>query len=77
MVTNLDFSWLKKFNDSFHLEQYPNITLGIEKSYFLFEFFNLSSFPSLFAYNKNGRLIAEYRSHVDFKRLASELKKAN
>lgn len=74
MVSSLDFSWIKKFNDQFHLDKYKNISLSTQQSYFLFEFYGLTSFPSVFVYNKKGKLIGDYKSHVDFKEIVSLLK---
>lgn len=74
MVSSLDFSWIKKFNDQFHLDKYKNITLATQQNYFLFEFYSLTSFPSVFVYDKKGKLVGDFKSHVDFKEVAALLK---
>ena len=73
MVSSLDFSWIKKFNDQFHLDKYKNITISTQQTYFLFEFYGLTSFPSVFLYNKKGKLVGDFKNHIDFKELAALL----
>ncbi len=74
MVSSLDFSWIKKYNNQFHLDKYKNITLATQQNYFLFEFYSLTSFPSVFLYDKKGKLIGDFKEHVDFKKVAELLK---
>lgn len=74
MVSNLDFTWIKRFEKEFDLSKYQNITLATQQNYFLYEFYGLTSFPSVFVYNKKGKLIGDYSQHVTFKEVAALLK---
>ena len=74
MVSNLDFGWIKKFDDQFNLSKYDNISLATQQNFFLYEFYNLSSFPAVFVYNKKGKLIGDYKNHIDFSVVAALLK---
>jgi thioredoxin-related protein len=74
MVSNLNFSWIKRFDEEFNLTKYDNITLATQPNFFLYEFYNLSSFPAVFVYDKKGKLIGDYKQHIDFKEIANLLK---
>ena len=74
MVSNLDFGWIKKFDDQFNLSKYDNISLATQQNFFLYEFYDLSSFPAVFVYDKKGKLIGDYKNHIDFAVVAALLK---
>lgn len=73
MVTSLPYPMVQSFYNRFKLGEYKNITVGVDNAYFLGTFFNVKSFPSLYIYDKKGRLKKEFIGTVDWKSV-SEVK---
>jgi len=73
MVTALEFKYVREFYDKFKLEQYSSIIVARDPSYFLRSFYSVKSFPSIYIYNKKGKLIDEYIGKSDFVKIAEKL----
>ncbi len=57
MASPLDFDYIKKFYDEYHIAKYPVITMGRDPSYFLGTFYQIRSYPAIFIYDKKGKLV--------------------
>ncbi len=62
MVSNMAYYIVKKFYEKFNIAAYPTIKIGIDKSYFLGSFYKLTSYPTIFLYNKKGKYKATFNS---------------
>ena len=60
MVSNLSYDLVRKFYDKYKIADYPTIEMGVDKNYFLGSFYKLTSFPTIFLYNKKGKFKATY-----------------
>ena len=60
MVSSMDFSHIKKFYEEYKIADHPNITMGRDASYYLGTFYKLTSFPSIFVYNKKGKFLKRF-----------------
>jgi thioredoxin-related protein len=62
MVSSLTYEAVKKFYETYKIADYPNIKMGVDKNYFLGSFYKLTSFPTIFLYNKKGKYKATFTS---------------
>ncbi len=74
MVSPLDFNYIKKFYNEYHIADYPNITMGRDPSYFLGTFFKIRSFPSVFVYDKKGNYVNNFVGQHPVEEIAAALK---
>jgi len=75
MASPLDFSYIKKFYDEYHIADYPNIIMGRDPSYFLGTFYKVRAFPAIFIYNKKGNLVESFSGTTPLENIFSALKK--
>ena len=62
LVTYVDISEVKKFEEDYHLKKYKNIIAGTEGIDFTVRYFyNVTTFPFTALYNKNLNLVSVYR----------------
>ncbi|MEP6466117.1 MAG: redoxin domain-containing protein [Parafilimonas sp.] len=62
LITYVDISEVKKFEEDYHLKNYKNIIAGTEGTDFIVRFFyNVTTFPFTALYNKNLNLVSMYR----------------
>lgn len=73
MISNLGYLYVKKFYEEYKLAKYPNIVMGMDYRYQLGNFFNISSVPTLFLYNKNGKFIKTFNRDVPLQTIAKSL----
>jgi len=73
MVSPLDFKYIRKFYDEYKIADYPNITMGRDPSYFLGTFYKVRSFPSVFVYNKKGKLVNHFIGSYPVEEIAAAL----
>lgn len=73
MVSSLDFKLERAFYDSFKIADHPNIKVGRDPNYFLGSFYKISSFPSIFLYDKKGKFIKGYESPASLINIAADL----
>jgi hypothetical protein len=62
MVSSLTYEAVKKFYETYKIVDYPDIKMGVDKNYFLGSFYKLTSFPTIFLYNKKGKYKATFTS---------------
>ncbi len=63
MVSNLSYDLVRKFYDKYKIADYPTIKVGVDKNYFLGSFYKLTSFPTIFLYNKKGKFKATFAAN--------------
>jgi thioredoxin-related protein len=73
MATPQPFESIKKFYADLHISDFPNITVGYDKSYFLGTFFNVKSYPSIFLYDKKGNFKQAFEGTVHWDLIAKAL----
>jgi thioredoxin-related protein len=55
---------LAVFDKKYQIQKYPNIITGRDANYFFPPFFEITNFPYLAFYNKNGKLITTYEGNM-------------
>lgn len=73
MVSFLNYDLVKKFYEDFEMKNYPNITIGIDGKYFLGTFYKPQIFPTMFLYNKKGKLVKNFEGNVTIQQLKENL----
>lgn len=71
MVTIYDFSRIKKFYKDYKLADYPNITLTRDAVFDLPKFYQVSSIPDVYVYDKSGKLIGHYKKDIPVDEIAA------
>lgn len=74
MGTALSYNHIQKFYTDFNMGAYPNIHVGLDNSYFLGTFYSVHSFPSIFVYDKKGKLMKSYEGTVKWEEIGKALK---
>lgn len=74
MVSSLDYDIIKKFYQEYNIHHFPVITMGRDAGYYLGTFYRVTSFPSVFVYNKKGDFIKTYSGHLPVDEIARLLK---
>jgi thioredoxin-related protein len=75
MVTYLAVDKVVEFEKKHGLKKYPNIFVGTEGStYFLKNYYRLTTMPYIALYTKNGDFVKEYRTEGPLTDLSSQLK---
>lgn len=75
MITYLPIENVSKFADQYQLKKFPYIYIGTEGStYFLKNYYNLSSMPFMALYTKNGDLVKTYLNETGLSDLINRLK---
>lgn len=73
MISPLDYKYLQKFYDEYHLSQYPNITIGKDPSWFIGTFYGIRNFPAIYLYNKKGKFVRAFDGSVPVEKIADAL----
>jgi thioredoxin-related protein len=73
MVSPLNYDYLHKFYDEYKISNYPSITIGRDPTYLLGTFYNVRSFPSIFVYNKKGKLVNHFTGSTPVEKIAASL----
>ncbi|MEO7311920.1 MAG: redoxin domain-containing protein [Chitinophagaceae bacterium] len=66
---------MKTYINDYGLDKFPNITVGHDKGYNLGTFYQISSLPGIFVYDKKGKLVANFESNVKSETLLEALAK--
>lgn len=74
MASPLDFDYIKKFYEEYNIAKYPTITMGRDPSYFLGTFYKIRSFPSIFIYDKKGKLRNWFSGSTPIEKILESLK---
>lgn len=73
MVSSLDFSHIKKFYEEYKIADYPMITIGRDGTYYLGTFYKITSFPSIYLYNKKGKFVKAFSGDIKMETVAASL----
>jgi thioredoxin-related protein len=73
MASPLDFNLIKKFYDVYNIAAFPNIKMGRDGSYMLGSFYKITSFPSIFVYDKKGNFVEKFEGDYPFEKIAKVL----
>ena len=73
MVSPLDFNYMKQFYNEYKIAGFPNITMGRDPTYFLGTFYKVRSFPSIFVYDKKGKLVNSFTGSTPVEEIAAAL----
>ncbi|MEP7165726.1 MAG: hypothetical protein ABI741_13585 [Ferruginibacter sp.] len=73
MVSSMDFSHIKNFYEEYKIADQPNITMGRDAAYFLGTFYKITSFPSIYVYNKKGKFVEAFQGDVKMETVAESL----
>jgi thiol-disulfide isomerase/thioredoxin len=73
MVTYLPYSEMMKFYKEYKIANYPEIIMGRDAKFFFPVFFRVSNFPSIFIYNKEGKLRDSFEGTVSIDKIAEAL----
>lgn len=71
MASSMDYSIIQSFYSEFNIARYPAIRMGRDVNYFLGTFFQVTQFPSVFLYDKKGKLIQDFSGTIDVEKLAT------
>ena len=75
MVTYLPVAEVTKFIAAFAVNKYSNIYVGTEgSSFFLKNYYKLLDMPFAALYDKNGTMMASYRTNISLNELALKIK---
>lgn len=70
MVTIYDFSRINKFYKEYKLANFPNITVTRDAAFVLPKFYQVSSLPDVYVYDKSGKLMAHYKKDIPVDEIA-------
>lgn len=73
MVTHLPYEEMIQFYKKYKIANYSMITMGRDVKFFFPIFFRVSSFPSIFVYDKEGKLKESFEGTVNIGKIASAL----
>jgi thioredoxin-related protein len=71
MVTIYEFSKIKKFYTDYKLHKFPNIILTRDVAFDLPRFYQVSSLPDVYVYDKTGKLIRHYKQDIPVDEIAA------
>jgi thioredoxin-related protein len=71
MVTIYDFSRIKKFCKDYKIASFPNITVTRDAVFDLPKFYQVSSIPDVYVYDKNGKLMRHYKKEIPVDEIAA------
>lgn len=74
MATYQPIEELTEFNKKYQVSRYPNIVTGRDAKYFLPPFYEISNFPYMAFYDKNGRLITTYEGNMSVDNMLKKFK---
>lgn len=70
MVTIFEISRIDKFRKDYKLDKYPNITVTKDVIFDLCKYYQVSSLPDVYVYDKNGKLLSHYKSEIPVEDIA-------
>ena len=73
MVSSMDFVQVKQFYEEYKIANFPNITMGRDASYYLGTFYKIKNYPSVFVYDKKGKLVEAFEGTFQMKAVADAL----
>ena len=73
MVTYMPYDSMMAFYRHYNIAAYPNIIMARDSKYILPIFFDLKQLPSIFIYNKKGKLKKAFSGSTEIKSIIEEL----
>lgn len=73
MISFLDYNLVKQFYEAYHIADYPNITMGRDTKFFLGTFYKIRNYPSIFLYDKKGKLVTNFEGSVPISKVIAAL----
>lgn len=73
MVTYLSYEEMIQFYKDYKIAEYPEITMGRDAKFFFPVFFKVNNFPSIFVYDKEGKLRESFEGTVSIDKIADAL----
>lgn len=70
MVTIYEMSKINKFRKDYKLAQYSNITVTKDVTFDLAKYYQVSSLPDVYVYDKNGKLMNHYKHDIPVDEIA-------
>ena len=64
MATMMPFDSMMVFRERYKLSEFKNITVGVDKAYFLSTFYMVRFLPFIALYDKKGKLITQFEGSV-------------
>ena len=64
MISALPYKDNKGFYEEYGIASIPNIKMGVDMTYKLRQLYQLSTFPSMYVYDKNGNLAKAFVGNV-------------
>ena len=74
MATYQPIEELAEFNKKYQLQKYPNIVTGRDLNYFFPPFFEISNFPYLAFYDRNGKLVTAFEGNMTVDNMLKNVK---
>lgn len=71
MVTIMQFDRTKKFYKDYKIAHFPNIILTRDTVFDLPKFYQVSSIPDVYVYDKNGKLMGHYKKDIPVDEIAA------
>jgi len=73
MVTYLPYKEMIQFYKEYKIASYPIITMGFDRKFFFPIFFKVHNFPSIYVYDKEGKLKESFDGEVAVDKIAAVL----
>lgn len=64
MTTWLPYQEMISFYNNYKIAEHPEITMGWDKKGFFLPYYNVQTYPSLIAYNKDGKLVKTFSGNI-------------
>jgi thioredoxin-related protein len=74
MATYQPIEELAEFNKKYQIQKYPNIVTGRDLNYFFPPFFEISNFPYLAFYDRNGKLVTAFEGNMTVDNMLKNVK---
>ena len=65
---------LAEFNKKYELQKHPNIITGRDENYFFPPYYEISNFPFLAFYDKNGKLLGVHEGNLSVDKILKNFK---
>ena len=73
MASSASFESISHFYRDFAIAGQSNIIMGRDPGFFLGSFYNITTFPSIFLYDKKGVFVQKFEGLVPFTKIAEQL----
>lgn len=74
MITPFQPERMKEYYDTYHIKNYPNITMASEATRQIMYFYDLHYFPGLYIYDKKGKFVKGWEGTAKLDSLTAYLK---